>query len=130
MGKVILLWQTFRLLPKGNWLTFLQLEQYVFCITITFLLSLAFRVGELNQFFFYAPNQERYRWNEMMLWVHGTTLATKFEAATCYKKSGAAGFSKDSVSALLNLLERTVERKVNGIIIYVYNVDESALTAF
>jgi hypothetical protein len=66
----------------------------------------------------------------MMLWVHGTTLATKFEAATCYKKSGAAGFSKDSVSALLNLLERTVERKVNGIIIYVYNVDESALTAF
>jgi hypothetical protein len=26
------------------------------------------------------------------------------------------------------LLERTVEHKVNGIIIYVYNVDESALT--
>jgi hypothetical protein len=58
MGKDILLWKTFRLLPKGNWLTFLQLEQNVFCITITYLLSLAFRVGELKQFF-YALNQER-----------------------------------------------------------------------
>jgi len=92
MGKDILLWNTFRLLPKGKWLTFLQLEQYVFCITITYLLSLAFRVGELKQFM-YAPNQERYGWKEMMLWVHETTLTTKFEAATCSKKSGAAGFS-------------------------------------
>jgi hypothetical protein len=80
----------------------------VFSITITYLLSLAFRVGELNTFF-YAPNQERYRWNELMLWVHETTLTTNSEDATCYKKSGAAGFSKDSVSALFNLLERTVE---------------------
>jgi len=31
---------------------------------------------------------------------------------------------------LFGLLERTVEHKVNGIIIYVYNVDESAFTAF
>jgi hypothetical protein len=45
----------------------------------------------------------------MMLWVHETTLITKSEAATCYKKSGAAGFSKDSVSALFNLLESTIE---------------------
>jgi len=58
----------------------------------------------------------------MMLWVHETTLTTKFEAATCYKMSGAAGFSKDSVSAVFNLLERTVEHYVNGIIICVYNV--------
>jgi hypothetical protein len=42
----------------------------------------------------------------------------------------AASFSKDSVSELFNLLEITVEHKVNGIIIYVYNVDESALTTF
>ena len=38
------------------------------------------------------------------------------------------GFSKDSVSELFNLLERIVEHKVNGIIIYVYSVDESVLT--
>jgi len=31
--------------------------------------------------------------------------------------------SKDSVNELFNLLERTAEHKVNGIIIYVYNVD-------
>jgi hypothetical protein len=34
------------------------------------------------------------------------------------------------VSELFNSLERTVEHKVNGIIIYVYNEDESALTTF
>ena len=42
----------------------------------------------------------------------------------------AAGFCKDNLSELFNLLERTVEHKVNGIIIYVYNVDDSALTTF
>jgi len=57
----------------------------------------------------------------MILWVHETTLTTKSDAATCYKKSGAAGFSKDSVSKLFILLEWTVELKINGIIIYVYN---------
>ena len=31
----------------------------------------------------YAPNQDGYRWNEMVLWVHETTLATKSEAVTC-----------------------------------------------
>ena len=38
--------------------------------------------------------------------------------------------NKDGVSKLFKLLERTVEHKVNGIVIYVYNVDESALTTF
>jgi len=74
-GKIMLLWKTFKLLPKGNWLTVLQLEQYVFCTTITYLRSLAFKVGELNQLS-YAPNQGRYRSNEMMLWVHKTILST------------------------------------------------------
>ena len=46
------------------------------------------------------------------------------------KEVRAAGFSKDSVSELFNLLERTVEHKDYGIIIYVCNVDESALTTF
>ena len=50
MGKNIFLWKTFNFLPKGNWLTVLQLEQYVFCITIVHLRSLAFKVGELNNF--------------------------------------------------------------------------------
>jgi hypothetical protein len=58
----------------------------------------------------------------VILWVHETTLTTKSEAATCYKKSRAAAFSKDSVSELFNLLERTVEHKVNCTVIYVYNV--------
>jgi len=52
-----------------------------------------------------------------MLWVHETTLTTQFEAATSYKKSGATGFGKDSVSELFNLLERAVELEVNDIII-------------
>jgi len=52
-----------------------------------------------------------------MLWVHEKTLTTQSEAVTSYKKSGAAGFSKDSVSELFNLLERTVELEVNDIII-------------
>ena len=71
----------FMLLPKGNWLSVLQLEQYVSCITTTYLRSLAFKVRELNQFS-HAPNQDRYRWKEMMLCVHETTLTTKSEAAT------------------------------------------------
>ena len=54
----------------------------MFYITIAYLRSLAFKVGELKQFS-YAPNQGRYRWNEMVLWVHETTLKTKSEAATC-----------------------------------------------
>jgi hypothetical protein len=46
------------------------------------------------------------------------------------KNVRGTGFSKDSVSELFDLLERTVEHKVSGIIIYMYNVDESALTNF
>ena len=72
MGKIIWLWKTFKLLTKGDRLTVLQLEQYLLCITITYLRSLAFKVGKLNQFS-YAPNQDRFRWNEMILCVHETT---------------------------------------------------------
>ena len=69
MRKIILLWKTFMLLPKGNWLTILKLKQCVFRINSTYLRSLAFKVGELKQFA-YEPNQDRYRWNEMILGVH------------------------------------------------------------
>ena len=51
----------------------MQLEQYVFCITITYLRSVALKVGELNQFS-YALNHDRYLWKEMILWVHETTF--------------------------------------------------------
>ena len=53
-----------------------------FCTTITYLRSLAFKVGELKQFS-YAPNQDRHHWNEMILWVHETTLTSKSKGATC-----------------------------------------------
>jgi hypothetical protein len=66
----------------------------------------------------------------MILWVHETTLTTKFDAATCYKKSGAAGFSKGSVSELFSLLERAVEHEVKAFRVYVRNVDGSDLTTF
>jgi len=42
----------------------------------------------------------------------------------------AAGLSKDSLSELFNLFEITVELKVKDIIIYVYKLDDSALTVF
>ena len=45
-------------------------------------------------------------------------------------KSRTAGSSKDRVSELFNLLERTVEHKLNAIRMYVYNVDETAFTKF
>jgi hypothetical protein len=44
-------------------------------------------------------------------------------------KSTAAGFSRDRVRKFFNLLERT-EHKVKAIIIYAYNVDETALKHF
>jgi hypothetical protein len=58
------------------------------------------------------------------------TLAIRSGTATCLKKSEAAALSKDSVSELFSWLERAVEHKVDGIIIDVYNVEESALTRF
>jgi hypothetical protein len=115
MGEIILLWNTFKLLLKGYWLTVLKLQQYVCCITI-YLRILAFKVGELN---FFTRRIKTYRWKEMILWVHEMALTTKSEEATCYSKSGTAGFSKDSVSELFNLLERTGEPNVNCITIYV-----------
>jgi len=41
--------KSLNLLMKRNWLFLSQLEQYVFCITITYFCSISFRVGELNQ---------------------------------------------------------------------------------
>jgi len=66
----------FKLLPKRNCLTILQLEQHVFYVSMNHLRGLAFKVGKLN-LFSYTPNQDRYRWDEMILWVHGTTIPTK-----------------------------------------------------
>jgi hypothetical protein len=40
------------------------------------------------------------------------------------------GFSTDSISELFSLLERTVAHEASGIIVYVYNLVESALTTF
>ena len=40
------------------------------------------------------------------------------------------GIGKGSVRKLFNLFERTVEHKVSGIIIYVYDADKSALKHF
>jgi hypothetical protein len=45
-------------------------------------------------------------------------------------KSSVAGFSKNRVSEMFNLLERTVEHKLNAIRMYVYNADETAFTTF
>jgi len=39
-----------------NWWTVLQFEQNVLCITIAYLRSLAFKVGELDQIF--VPNRD------------------------------------------------------------------------
>jgi hypothetical protein len=56
--------------------------------------SLVLVVAELNHFP-YRPNKDRLRWKEMVLWVHETTPTIKSEAATCWMKPRAAGFSKD-----------------------------------
>ena len=60
----------------------LQLEQYVFCITITDLRNLAFKVGEINRFSL-AMNKDKYRWKEMVVWFHEKPLTTKCGATTC-----------------------------------------------
>jgi hypothetical protein len=41
-----------------------------------------FKVGELNQHS-YAPSQDRYRWKEIIMWIHESTLTTKSEKSTC-----------------------------------------------
>jgi hypothetical protein len=78
-GRIILLWKTFKLLLKGNSLTVLQLEQYVFCVTIMYLRSLVFKFGEVKNFYCLA-NPVRHRWKEIILWVHEMTLTTKPES--------------------------------------------------
>jgi len=54
-GKNYFAVENTQVIAKGNWLTVLQLEQYEFYITITYLRNLAFKVSELNQFS-YTPN--------------------------------------------------------------------------
>ena len=108
---------------------FLQLEQHVFYITITYSRSLAFKVGELN-YFSHLQNKDRCPWKEIVLYVHETTLTTESEPVKCYMNSRTAAFSKDSVSELFNLLQRTVEQTVKVFGTYVCNTDENALTIF
>ena len=51
MGEIILQWKTLKLLPKGDWLAVsLQLEQHVFCVTVTDSRSLALKVAEVHNF--------------------------------------------------------------------------------
>ena len=57
-------------------------KKQVFYKTTTYLRSLALKVGEPNQFPF-APNPDRHRWNEMILWVQEKTPTSRSEAATC-----------------------------------------------
>jgi hypothetical protein len=83
-------------MPKRIWLTFLQLEHCVFYLATTCSQSVAFKVDELNQFS-YATNQDRYRWDEIILWVHKTTLTTKSEQPLTERSPGRQIFSKDNV---------------------------------
>jgi hypothetical protein len=101
----------------------LQMEQYVFCITITYSRSLACKLGELNHFLTHTIKiyTTGSKWYCGFMKRHSELSLRQPHAK---KKSRAAGFSKVIVSVLFNLLERTVECKVNGIIIYVYSVDE------
>ena len=101
----------------------------MFCEFIAYLRSLAFKVTDLNRFS-NAPIPLSLRWNKMTLKVHETKLTTKSEAATCQKQFGAAGFSEDGVSESFNLFQRTVEFKVNYVVIYMYNMYGSALKTF
>jgi len=47
-GKNYFVVKNLNLLTKSNWLTVSQLEQYVFCIKITYLRSLGFKGDEIN----------------------------------------------------------------------------------
>jgi hypothetical protein len=62
----MLQWKILNLLPKGFWFTVLQFEQYVSCVTITDLRSLAYKFAELNHFS-HTPNKGTYRLKEMVL---------------------------------------------------------------
>jgi hypothetical protein len=106
----------------------MQLEQYIFCLTITYLQSTAFKVDELNQFS-YSTNQDRYRWKEMILWVHERHSQLSLGQPPAKINPGHQVFSKDNVREIFSLLERTVELKLIDII-YLCNVDDSALTTF
>lgn len=54
----------------------------MFCIAITYVRNLAFKVFELCHIL-HIPNKDRYHWEEMMLWVHNTTPTPKSEGVTC-----------------------------------------------
>ena len=82
MGRNYCAVENIQVITEREFVNRLQLEKYVFCITTIYLRSMAFKVGEQNQFS-YAPNQDRNRWNQMVLRVHETTFTTTSEAATC-----------------------------------------------
>jgi hypothetical protein len=70
MSQVTLRWETFFSGTHSSYCRrgivkefFFKLEHYVFCITITDLRSLTFKVGELN-YFAHVPSTDRYRWKE------------------------------------------------------------------
>ena len=123
-----MLWKTFKLLTEGNWLTFCNWNNTYFVQPSLFYEAWLLKL--MNSVIFLRTQTRQWRWNEMVVWIHETTLTTKSDAATCYKKSGAAGFSKDSVSEIFNLLQRAVEHKVNAFRIYVHKVDGSDLKTF
>jgi hypothetical protein len=74
--------KTFQVIAEEVLFNHLQLEQSVFYITINYLRSLAFTVVVLN-LFSCTPNQDRYRWNEMIQWVHETIHTAMSEVAIC-----------------------------------------------
>jgi len=78
MGKNYCAVENIQDITEGEFVNRLQLEKYVFCITTIDLQNMDFKAGEQNQFS-YAPNQDTNRWNEMILWVHATTLPTTSE---------------------------------------------------
>jgi len=50
----------------------------VTCRTIYGLRSVVFKDGELDHFT-HTPNNDRYCWKEMVLWLHETTITTNFD---------------------------------------------------
>jgi hypothetical protein len=80
MGKNYCVMENIQDITEGEFVNRLKLEKYVFCITTIYLRNMTIKAGEQNQFS-YAPNQDRYRWNEMILWVQETTLTTTSEGS-------------------------------------------------
>jgi hypothetical protein len=94
----------------------LQLEQYVLCVTISDLGGMVFKLAELKNF---LPTLNKknivgrkwyYGFTKRHPYLWGSHILNEVDSST---------FSKDRVSELCNLLERTAEHKINAIRIYV-----------